>query len=508
FILGHRSVNPSGLLLFADFIHPHSSVFRIESQMNQKDGNTDEPTLTTGKPPGVDQDITPELDLTIDRGWELGTHFWESGQIDELSNLAPAEFDHRDDLLDVVVGRRFSSYRCDALLGRGGMARVYLAHHFQLGRPCALKISSPQIHMQDSPLWRSTFREGRTTATLIHPHIVTVHAVGESRGRSYLEMELVSGGSLKHKLRKEGPLPLIKALEWTTAASHGLEFAHRHGILHRDIKPDNILICSRGTAKLADFGLAHHHLHTSRFPEGQVVGTVPYLAPEIIRNGEVTPAADVYALGVTLYQLLTGRLPFGGQSFDELTQNILTETPPDLRTLRPDLPLNVVSTVEELMSHDLGSRPADGTAAWHLLSAVLGQLRDVESILHDALGHDPAISWIRCGDKYRLNVQLPDGRQQNVFVESSSHRPDQQLLMIYSICCPAVTGYYETALRINSDLSHGGLAIRDIEGTPHFVMVDTYPRGTVDPEEVRKSVRQAAQTADDVEKRLTNLDRN
>ena len=446
------------------------------------------------------------LEETIDPVQDLAEYLWESHDESRHAELEEVAFHDDDENLDHVIGRRFSIYRCDALLGKGGMGRVYLANHSQLGRPCALKLSSSPKQIPSDSEWKRTVKEGRSAASLIHPNIVTVHAIGEYQGRHFIEMELVSGGSLKSILRKDGPLPFLKALQWVCGISQGLAFAHRHSILHRDIKPENILVCSLGIPKLADFGLARHLSHPEQLPDGQVQGTLPYLAPEVLQTGKHSTTSDVYSLGVTLFYLLAGHLPYTGKNRTELVQNILSQPLPLLREIYPEIPLEVAGAVARMMSKSPDSRPENGTSASHLLSSILGQLRHVESILEEALGHDPSVSWLRCDDKYRLTVRLPDGRKQNVFVESSDHRSDQQLLLIYSTCCPAQSTFYEQALRLNAALSHGALTIRDIDGIPHFVMINTYPRGTADPEEVRKSVLEISAFSDRVEKMLTGVD--
>ncbi len=447
------------------------------------------------------------LEETVDPVQDLAEYLWESHDECKHSELEEAVFSETEDAPDQIIGRRFSIYRCDALLGKGGMGRVYLAYHSQLGRPCALKISSPR--KKDSKLsgnWYSAFREGRSAALLVHPNIVTVHAVGRHRGRQFIEMELVSGGSLKSILRKEGKLPLLKVLQWICGASKGLAFAHRHHILHRDIKPENILISPLGIPKLADFGLARHLSQPENLHQGQVVGTLPYLAPEVLQTGKHSPGSDVYSLGVTLFYLLAGRLPYQGKSVEQMAHQILTEPAPSLRSIDPAIPLEVSGLVSKMMAKAPESRPQDGTAASHLIGSVLGQFRDVESILEEALGHDPSITWMRCDEKYRLMVRLPDGRKQTVFVESSNHRADQQLLLIYSTCCPAQSSFFEQALKMNAMFSHGALTIREIDGIPHFVMINTYPRGTADAEEVRKSVLEISEFSDRIEKMLTGID--
>lgn len=479
--------------------------------MNQPFSNSEFDAELSSKPvseSASDEVLSAEsyLEEAIDPAQDIAEYLWESHDESRHSELKEVVFHDDDESLDHVIGRRFSIYRCDALLGKGGMGRVYLANHSQLGRPCALKLSSPRKTSQAFSGWKNTLKEGRSAASLIHPNVVTVHAIGEHKGRHFIEMELVSGGSLKAILRNEGPLPFLKALQWICGVAKGLAFAHRHQILHRDIKPENILVCALGVPKLADFGLAHHLSKPEYLPDGQVPGTLPYLAPEVLRTGKHSMASDVYSLGVTLFHLLAGQLPYTGNTEQELTQNILSEPIPLLREFDPEIPLEVAGAVARMMSKSPDSRPENGTAASHLLGSILGQLRDVESILKEALEHDPSVSWLRCDDKYRLVVRLADGRKQNVFVESSDHRSDQQLLLIYSICCPAQNSFYEQALRMNAMLSHGALTIREIDGVPHFVMINTYPRGTADPEEVRKSVLEISEYSDRVEKMLTGVD--
>ena len=153
------------------------------------------------------------------------------------------------------------------------------------------------------------------------------------------------------------------------------------------------------------------------------------------------------------------------------------------------------------------NRPTDGTAAAQLLGAVLGQLRDVESLLREAFGERSNVTWMRCDGRYMLQVSLPDGRGQKVFLETSDHEPTERLLLIYSLCCPVRPDYYEQALRLNSELEHGRLAIREVDGQSMFVMLNSYPRGTVHSEQVRRSVLEIAERADSVEFLLTGLDR-
>ena len=139
---------------------------------------------------------------------------------------------------------------------------------------------------------------------------------------------------------------------------------------------------------------------------------------------------------------------------------------------------------------------------------MLGSVQDVESLLHEAFEHEKLTTWTREGEKYTVQLRFPNGRGQKVFVETSGHSASERLLVIYSVCCGAQSDYFEAALRMNSGMLHGATAIRDIDGVPHFVTVDTYPRGTVNSEEIRRSVWEVGIHADDIERKLTGLDIN
>jgi eukaryotic-like serine/threonine-protein kinase len=238
------------------------------------------------------------------------------------------------------------------------------------------------------------------------------------------------------------------------------------------------------------------------------MGTPHFIAPELFHGHHATPASDVYALGVSLFLMLTGVYPFYGQSLSSLMHSVLNDPIPSLRKLRPEIPLEMAECVNMLMAHSPLQRPRDGIAAAQLLSAILGELQDVDWLLREAFGKDPSVKWAVENGCYRIQITLPDGRQQAVFVESSKHAASERLLLIYSICCPSDPSYYEYALRLNSEIAHGGLAIRSVNGRDHFVILDSYPRGTVDVEEIRRSVREMALRGDSVEKLLTGRDVN
>ncbi|GAB4156576.1 MAG: hypothetical protein Tsb009_33560 [Planctomycetaceae bacterium] len=408
--------------------------------------------------------------------------------------------------MDSLVGTCVHHYECQSLLGAGGMGRVYLAHHKRLNRRCALKILSPRASVHDIDYVRRFRNEGQSTAALVHPNIVTVHAIGEADGHHFLEMEFISGCSLQQKLNREGRLMPLRATSLLRQIAEGLAAAHRNSILHRDLKPDNVLLTRHGLPKLADFGLAKRILQAD--PTEFLAGTPNYMAPEVLQGESATPASDVYALGVCYFQMLTGRVPFAGTSLVDLRREVTTAPIPNVREFRSDISLEMAECLSLLLAKSPRNRPRDGIEAAQLLDAISGKVRDLETLLHEAFQDHENVSWWREDEKYALNITLPDGRQQRLFLESSDHSTTERLLLIYSVCCPARPDYYADALRLNALVSHGGLALREIDGQDCFVMVDTYPRATVDPEEIRRSVLEVAFQADSVERKLTNRDRN
>ncbi len=169
--------------------------------------------------------------------------------------------DLSDDEFDALIGRRLHVYQCETLLGRGGMGRVYLAYHCDLHRKCALKILSPRSAADDVDYTKRFMLEGRSAAALVHPNIVTTHAIGKSEGYHFLEMEFVAGRSLQQLIQDEGRLTPVRATALAARIAEGLSAAHTERIIHRDLKPDNVLLTHHGIPKIADFGLAKR-IHT------------------------------------------------------------------------------------------------------------------------------------------------------------------------------------------------------------------------------------------------------
>jgi eukaryotic-like serine/threonine-protein kinase len=236
--------------------------------------------------------------------------------------------------VETIAGGR---YRVERVLGDGAMAKVLLAHDAELGREVAVKLLDERLATDES--FRARFaREARVAAGLSHPNVVTVFDVGEADGCPFIVMELVMGRTLEERLRREGALSANDVLGIARQVCAGLEHAHANGLVHRDLKPGNLIERDDGTVKIADFGIARAVEGTELTEAGTIVGTAAYLAPEQAEAGTVTPATDLFALGVVLYELLTGKQPWKVDSLASLAgrrdappPDLPADTPPGLR---------------------------------------------------------------------------------------------------------------------------------------------------------------------------------
>jgi beta-lactam-binding protein with PASTA domain/tRNA A-37 threonylcarbamoyl transferase component Bud32 len=236
---------------------------------------------------------------------------------------------------DTLINTLFDGrYRIVRKLGSGGMANVYLAEDEDLGRRVAIKILNERYANDDLFIERFR-REAKSAAALSHPNIVSVYDRGEAEGTYYIAMEVIEGRSLKELIMTRGPLPIAEALAYTHEILEALRFAHRHGIIHRDIKPHNILIGER--LKVTDFGIAR--AGASQMTEaGSIMGTAQYLSPEQARGAPVTASSDLYSVGIVLYEMLTGKVPFTGDSAIEIAMKHLNDAPKPPSKIRPEIP--------------------------------------------------------------------------------------------------------------------------------------------------------------------------
>lgn len=422
----------------------------------------------------------------------------------EADASSSVEMELDDILLD---GQTIDIYECQHQLGRGGMGVVYLARNRKLHRQCALKVLSPRRVSNSIDYIERFENEGRAAAALVHTNVVTTHAIGKAGNHHFLEMEFVSGRSLQQEIDESGPIGPLRSTQMAVGIADGLSVAHRLGIVHRDLKPDNVLVTPAGYPKIADFGLAKQ-IHSSQFGPAKLAGTPHFMAPELFDGEEATPASDVFALGVCYYLMLTGRFPFEGESVSALMASILTGEYQSVRRRTPEIPLDVAECVSVMLARSPENRPQDGTAISQLLQAVLGSSRDLDTLAYEAFNDIPSVTFESVNRAVQIQLQLPNGRRQTVYLQNSDHRAGDRLLNIYSICCEARPDFYEHALRLNAVVLHGGLSIKDINQQPCFVMVDTFPRATVSAEEIRRSTIEVGSRADEIERLLTGCDVN
>jgi serine/threonine-protein kinase len=416
-------------------------------------------------------------------------------------DVAPAGQD------DSLVGSHLGTYHIEAFLGKGGMARVYRAKHLMLERICAVKVLNQQLVQRKPEYVHMFLSEARSAAALVHPHVVTIHTIGYDAGLHYIEMEYVAGRSLQRIVESLRQLDAVLATHFMVQISSALAEAHRIGMVHRDIKPANVLVSGGDVAKLADFGLAKRVVTTNRSGCGKsLAGTPHYMAPELFDGQSADNRTDVYAMGVTYFGLLAGRLPFADQSLTGLARRHATEPVADIRHFRPDVPERAAVVIARCLAKRPDERYPSATQLHQDLKAVYGGMRNLEGLVAEAL-ENTGTRWTGSGDRFVVQVALPGGRSQNVSIESCRGGVvSDDVVKIYSICGPASEAYYRRALELNAVIPHGSIAIETIEGRPQFVMGNTYPRATCDPEEIHKSVLAIAAHADEIEKQLTGRD--
>jgi len=256
-----------------------------------------------------------------------------------------------------VPGQPFGEYRIVKLLGHGGMGEVFEAEHAGTGRRVALKVMR---HTLASEQDRKRFlREGRLAASVNHPHVVYIHGSEEIDGAPVIAMELVHGGTLKDRLKREGPLPIAGAVEAALQIIDGLEAAHAVGVLHRDIKPANCFVASDGTVKVGDFGLSVSTLARGESlitASGAVLGTPAYASPEQLRGEELDVTSDIYSVGATLYHLLTGKTPFAATDFVKLITEVLDKQPAAPKSLRAEIPGELSKVILRCLAKERSAR--------------------------------------------------------------------------------------------------------------------------------------------------------
>ena len=270
---------------------------------------------------------------------------------------------------ELIAGR----YELKDLVGSGGMSSVYRAFDTLLERNVALKILHEHFTADEDHVERFR-REARAVAQLSHPNIVTVIDRGEQDGKQFIVFELVEGENLKELVERGGPLPVRRALELGLEIARALAFAHGQGLVHRDVKPQNVLLDTDGRAKVTDFGIARTLDAVSQTETGTVLGTSHYIAPEQARGERVDDLTDVYSLGVVLWELLCGEVPYAGDSFLAVAMKHVNDPVPSVLERRPDTPLRLATLVENCMAKQPAGRPPSMDVVVAELEACLAEL--------------------------------------------------------------------------------------------------------------------------------------
>jgi predicted Ser/Thr protein kinase len=301
----------------------------------------------------------------------------------------------------VVVGEKIADrYELEELVGHGGMSSVYKAHDGLLERYVALKVLHEQ-YTEDEEFVERFKREARSVAQLQHPNIVTVIDRGEQDGRQYIVFEYIDGENLKELVVRKGRLDVREALEISLEIARGLAFAHEHGLVHRDVKPQNVLLNGDGRAKVTDFGIARSRdVEQSVTQTGTVLGTSNYIAPEQASGQPVDEHTDVYSLGVVLYELLTGELPFPGDNFVAVAMKHVHEPPPSALDKRGDLPLRVAAAIDRALEKDPEHRFPTMDAFAAELEACVAELEREDGSVTDVI---PAAQRLRTHRRKRIS---------------------------------------------------------------------------------------------------------
>ena len=273
------------------------------------------------------------------------------------------------------VGTEIAGYRIEGLIGRGGMSVVYLAEHVRLGRKVALKVLSPEL--AENEKFRERFlRESQIAASIDHPNIVPIYDADEAEGTLFIAMRYVEGTDLRGLIRSQAPLEPARVVSLVTQIASALDAAHTHGLVHRDIKPGNVLLTYEDHVYVADFGLTKRALSVSGLTEtGQLVGTIDYIAPEQAKGDPVDGRADVYSLGCVAYECLTGEVPFERDTEVAVLWAHVQEPPPKASVARPDLP----AELDDVIARAMAKKPDDRYPTAGELAADVGRILGVGS---------------------------------------------------------------------------------------------------------------------------------
>jgi eukaryotic-like serine/threonine-protein kinase len=309
-------------------------------------------------------------------------------------------------------------YRLDVLIGSGGMSTVYRAFDITLERPVAVKLMHREIASDSDQLERFR-REARSVAQLSHPHIVGVIDAGEEDGRPYIVLEYVEGETLKDRIRRMGRLPIDEAIAYAIEIARALGAAHARGIVHRDIKPQNVLVDEEGSAKVTDFGIARSLDDDGLTADGRVLGTTDYVSPEQALGHDVNGQSDIYSLGVVLFEMLTGDVPFHGENQVSVAMKHVREDMPDVKQVRPQVSAALAAVLDRMTEKDLADRHPDAAA--------------VVADLEDALALEASRTGTSTGEATAVLRTLPAAKQRRLPLRVRLRIPVIMLILLAAL---------------------------------------------------------------------------
>jgi serine/threonine-protein kinase len=327
-------------------------------------------------------------------------------------------------LMSTLVGTCLNGrYRLDAQIGAGGMSTVYRAFDTTLERQVAVKLMHREIASDSDQLERFR-REARSVAQLNHPHIVGVIDAGEEDGRPYIVFEYVEGETLKDRIRRMGRLPIDEAIAYAIEIARALGAAHARSIVHRDIKPQNVLVDEEGSAKVTDFGIARSLEEEGLTADGRVLGTTDYVSPEQALGHDVDGQSDIYSLGIVLYEMLVGDVPFHGENQVSVAMKHVREDLPDVQIMRPEISARLAAVLDRMTDKDLAHRHPDA--------------HSLELDLEDALAAEASRTGTSTGEATAVLRTLPANTRRRLPLRMRLRIPLLLLLLMAAVAGAAI----------------------------------------------------------------------